>query len=90
MYLDEKGNPVDEGSLIPKATLAFDISSFKSGASALDEMNKKEEEYGELQAMLPKGLEGPQMPPELVGKTIKELKAMGAEEIGHIKTGDGS
>ena len=26
----------------------------------------------------------PQMPPELVGKTLKQLKELGATEIGHI------
>lgn len=30
----------------------------------------------------------PQMPAELVGKTIKELKAMGAVEVGQVSTSD--
>jgi len=89
MYLDAEGNPVGESSLIPGQTMAFDISRFRRGGSALDVMNEAEAENAALKATLPEGLEGPAMPQELLGKTIAELKAMGAEEIATVDTRSG-
>ena len=62
MYLDDQGNPVGESALIPNATMAFDISGFRRGTSALDVMNEAEQENAALKAELPAGLEGPQLP----------------------------
>lgn len=84
--MDAEGNPVGESALIPGQTMAFDISRFRRGGSALDVMNEAEAENAALKATLPEGLEGPAMPQELLGKTIAELKAMGAEEIATVDT----
>lgn len=66
--------------------VAFPIDQFmglKKGDSILDMMQQGEGDMQALKdqvAMAPDGF-SPQMPPELIGKTMRELKAMGAKEI---------
>lgn len=68
---------------LPDHMMAIDLSVFQ-GRSALDVMNEQDEENQLAKAKLPQALEGlgPRMPPELVHKTIQQLKALGAQEVG--------
>lgn len=55
----------------------------KPGENALDEMNKIET------VVLPQSPIGTQqMPPEIVGKSVAQLKAMGAKEVGSFNYGE--
>ena len=72
IYFDETGTPLSEGDLQPTITSAFRLSDLQ-GQSALDLMNQKMD--GQTSAPLP------QLPPELMGKTIAQLKALGATEV---------
>lgn len=62
----------------PTITSAFRLSDLQ-GQSALDLMNQKMD--GQTSAPLP------QLPPELVGKTIAQLKALGATEVAQFDVG---
>lgn len=59
---------------------------FKPGESALEAMNANEIAMTEIFPVGPNGeLE---TPPELIGKTVEELRAMGAREVGYFDGGD--
>ena len=64
--------------MLPTITSAFRLSDLQ-GQSALDLMNQKMDgvTVGNL----------PQLPPELVGKTIAQLKALGATEVAQLDVG---
>jgi len=75
--------------------MVFSLDQFKglkAGDTALDRMQSGADE---LQAskneapMAPDGI-SPQMPAELAGKTIRQLKAMGAQEIASISSRAGT
>jgi len=48
-----------------------------------DEQSMTKEQAEKLLNFVP-GSDQPMMPPELVGKTIEEIKALGAEEMGSV------
>jgi hypothetical protein len=83
-YYDMQGNLVSKDQLRPTLSSAINMDPF-GGQSALDVMNESEEADRLLMGQMPT-IDGsnPNFPPELVGKTIEQIKAMGAEEIGHI------
>lgn len=95
LYLDKDGNPVSEDDIVPLQSVAFTIDQFKGlkpGETALDRMQSGEQDLQaskDQQFMAPDGI-SPQMPPELIGKTIKQLKAMGAVEIASISSKSGT
>ena len=68
---------------LPDHMIAIDMNNFQ-GKSALDVMNQEDEESAKLFAQLPSVVQGvgPSLPPELMSKTIQQLKALGAEDVG--------
>lgn len=54
--------------------------------SVLDMMQSREVDMEALKAMVPMQMDGvsPSLPPELVGKTVKQLRDLGAKDLGSV------
>jgi len=89
VYLDEQGNPKTQDDIQPISNYAIPLDTFmgmNKNESVLDKMQEKESEMMEElknQLVYP-GTDNPGMPPEIANKTVAQLKAMGATEIGSL------
>lgn len=76
-------------------TVGFSLDQFaglKDGQTALDKMNETDKDLEALKnqlALAPDGI-SPQMPAELAGKTIQQLKALGATEMAQVTSRSGT
>ena len=62
--------------------IAIDMSKF-GGKSALDVMNEEDADNAQLFAKLPQLIDGlgPNLPPELINKTVKKIKELGINDV---------